>query len=105
MNAGERPQRTLPARRVATFDVISWLADLLSCDVHDVRYVNERERSGVLAVTYDCAGTPAELRLRHAGGVAAAAWELTANAAGALTRIVVPGGTRFQWRPPRGTHL
>jgi len=91
-----------PDERAATFDVRGWLAGLGHTSIDAVRFVSERERSGRRTVTYDCAGSEAKVRMTPLSG--AATWELTAELNGAVDRVLLPGATRFVWRPPRGTH-
>jgi hypothetical protein len=86
----------------ASFDVRSWLADLGHVAIDAVEFVSESERQGRRTVTYNCAGTLAKVRMSPLPG--AAAWELVAEMPGAVDRVLLPGGTRFVWRPPRGTH-
>src|SRR4051812_32894058 len=94
----------LPDSRAASFDVRKWLADLGRCSAGDVHYVEETHRRGRMVVTYECAGHRATVRVAPMGGVAAAAWEVTAQFDGRIERVVVPGDTRFIWQTPRGTH-
>jgi hypothetical protein len=86
----------------SAFDVRSWLAGLGHLSADAVEYVGESERQGRRTVTYNCAGKTAKVRMAPLAG--AAAWELVAELPGAVDRVLVPGGTKFVWRPPRGTH-
>jgi len=85
----------------AAFDVRTWLAGLGHLAVDAVEYVSESERQGRRTVTYNCAGKTAKVRMAPLPG--AAAWELVAEMPGAVDRVLLPGGTKFVWRPPRGT--
>lgn len=93
----------LPDGRPSSFDVRSWLAGLGHYPLEAVRYVTESERAGRRTVTYDCAGTVARVRMSPVGG-GAPAWELVAELPDLADRVVLPGGTHFVWRAPRGTH-
>ena len=84
------------------FDVRSWLAGLSHLAVDAVEYVGESERQGRRTVTYNCAGTTLKVRMAPLAGTAA--WELVAEMPGAVDRVLLPAGTRFMWKPPRGTH-
>jgi hypothetical protein len=88
--------------RAGTFDVRGWLAGLSHTSIDAVQFVSEHERSGRRTVTYDCAGSVAKVRMTPLSGTAA--WELTAELIGAVDRVLLPGATRFVWRPPPGTH-
>jgi len=88
--------------RAATFDVRGWLAGLGHMSIDAIQFVSEGERSGRRTVTYDCAGSVAKVRMTPLSG--AATWELTAELNGTVDRVLLPGATRFVWRPPRGTH-
>ena len=84
------------------FDVRSWLAGLGHLTVDAVEYVGESERRGRRTVTYNCGGKTAKVRMAPVAGTTA--WELVAEMPGVADRVLVPAGTRFMWRPPRGTH-
>jgi hypothetical protein len=92
------PGRRLPDRSPASFDVTGWVAGLSTGDPGSFRVIGEKERAGVLTVTYECEGEKVDVLVRRAGGVAAAAWELTADFGNRVERIVLPGGVRFIWR-------
>jgi hypothetical protein len=100
----DAPRRRLPDASASTFDVRSWLASLGRCPPESVKFVGQQERAGKMIVRYDCAGKTARVRMSPVSGMATPTWELVAEFGGESERVVLPGGTRFVWRPPRGTH-
>jgi hypothetical protein len=80
----------------SAFDVPSWIARVGRVAVDSVEYVAESERRGRRTVTYDCDGTRATVRMTSVTGTAA--WELVAECAGTVDRVLLPGATRFIWR-------
>jgi hypothetical protein len=85
----------------SAFDVPSWVASVSHVPIDSVEYVNESERAGRRTVTYNCDGSTAKVRMSPVAG--AAAWELVAECRDVIDRVVLPGVTRFIWRPNR-TH-